>query len=589
MARATLLILLLLCSVGSMVDAQSEERWTMRRSDVVFMYAPSTPDLYDAYGCGVVLWGSGPEAAATAREHGVRFQGSIWFLTAWGDKLAENPELLRSVCVDIEGNPIEVPWLTDHKQKLPNYWGCTTGPYYRDYCKQRALEAVRGGVAGLHIDDHAGTAACASYAGGCFCQHCIEGFRAYLKANYGAADLADVGVADVDTFDYAQYVKQYATTRQEYIDRRFSIPLFIPFIAFEIQGEASLVADIRVACEEAVGHSLSLSANTCLPGPVQLGDYQHLDTLCGETNLGAAEGRPSDISHFAYRVADGLRRPLASTASGWDWAWIAANNKPGLVKTWVAESYAFGHRLMAPHHQWCYTTEKGTHWWDCRTEDFAPLYRWVTEHRDLFDGFETAGGVVLVFNSPAYFRGQDRSEEAAGWLASHSVQYRCVVAGGDWVDERLDREALLGADKVVVGSRECLDADQEATLDAVEQAGKLVTWTGPESAAALLPYAVEVTPSENVWALVRANPLTGEVAVHLLNRGYDLGADGVTPISDVRVSIDRSLLGGRAFAIATAYAVPAPEREPVSPSQDGDRVSFRLPRLDLWSIVVLRP
>lgn len=570
--------------------AQTEGRRPVRHSDVVFMYAPGDPGLYDAYGCGIVLWGSGPQAAEAARERGVRFQGSIWFLTAWGDKLAEDPELLRAVCVDIEGKPIEVPWLTDHRQALPNYWGCTTSPYYREYCKQRALEAVQGAVTGLHIDDHAGTAACASWAGGCFCESCIVGFRDFLRRNYTPEQLSAMGVRDVATFDYTEYVRGYATTRQEYLNVRWSIPLFVPYVSFEIEGEASLVGEIREACEAAVGRSLFLSANTCLPNPVQLGDYQHLDTLCGETDLHAGAGRPVDSAHFPYKLAEGLGRPLAATASGGDWAWVSANGKPGLVKCWTAESYAFGQRLMAPHHQWCYTPEKGTHWWDGRTEDFAPLYRWVADHPALLDGFETVSDTVLVFNAPACFRGADASPEVAGWLASHNVQYRCAVAGGDWVGERLDRASLLAADRVIVSSREGLDDDQRATLDAVRQAGKLIEWSGPESLGGLLPPSVEVTgDGGSVWATVRRNAATGEVAVHLLGRAYDLASDSVPPLAHVRVSIARRLLGDARLASAVAYAVPAGEPRSLDLATDDDRVSFELPELGMWSVVVLTP
>ena len=293
-----------------------KDRWQMRHSDVVFMYVPKTPDLYDAYGCGVVLWGGGADNAKIAKQHGVHFQSSIWFLTAWGDKLAKDPELLKSVCVDIEGKPIEVPWLTDHKRELPNYWGCTTAPYYRAYIIKQALDATKGDFAGLHIDDHCGTAACASYAGGCFCAHCIAGFREYLKAHYTKPQLAALGVTDVETFDYAAYVRTFAKDRQEYNNKRFSIPLFMPFVNFEMQGEASLVGEVRAEVEKALGRTVSLSANCGLPSPMHLGDYQHLDTVCGEIELRADTGKPSDVSHLAYKVADAIRRPLAATASG---------------------------------------------------------------------------------------------------------------------------------------------------------------------------------------------------------------------------------------------------------------------------------
>jgi hypothetical protein len=518
----------------------------------------------------------------------VHYQSNIWFLTAWGNKLAADPEMLKAVCVDIEGKPIEVPWLTDLKQKLPNYWGCTNAPYYRKYLHDQALAAVSGPVAGLHIDDHCGTAACASYAGGCFCEHCKTRFRRYLKERYTPQQLAALGVPEADSFDYAEYVRGFARTRKEYIDRRFRIPLHMPFMDFQARAERQLVGEIRTACEAATGRPLSFSANCGLPWPLHLADYGHLDTLCGEIELRASAGRPSDTAHLAYKVADGVRRPLASTGSGWDWAWVGAQNKPGLAKTWVAESYAFGHRLMAPHHQWAYTPEKGSHWWDCRTEDFAPIYRFIASHRALFDGFEPISDVALVFNTPAAYRGQDRSADVAAHLAAANAQYRVVVAGGDWVEERLTARALRGAKRVIVASSGMPDPKQQAVVDATARSARLIRWDGPASCDGKLPQSVRVVGGTRVWAVLRRNPTTGEVAVHLLNRDYVLDRDSVRTTGPLTVTIDNSLIGRRAFRSATRYSIPdGPDA--VSLRTERGRITIAVPSLDLWSIVLLRP
>jgi len=556
----------------------------MEHSEVVFMYAPEDPGLYDTYGASVVLWGGGEDAAAAAKARGVRFQGTMWFLTAWGDALAKDARLLQSVCVDIEGQPIEVPWLTDHKHALPNYWGCTNAPYYRAYLRQRALDAVQGGVDGLHIDDHAGTAACAGYAGGCFCPHCTAGFREFLRAHVPPNRLSTLGIDDIGSFDYGEYARRYAKTRQEYIERRWSIPLFSAFMNFQVGAEAGLVGDIRAECEQALGYAIGLSANCCIPEPLHLGDYMHLDTLCGEIGLHAAEGRPSSSAHLSYKVADAIQRPLAATASGWDWAWIAEHDKPGLVKTWVAESYAFGHRLMAPHHQWAYTSEKGTHWWDCRTEQFAPLYKFVATHPELFDGYEALHEAVLILNSPAYYRGKDRSPEAAAFLAEHNVQYRVVVAGGDWVPERIGLRELQGTPTIVC-TEELLDERQREVLAQLEELGDLVRWAEPQSWEARGPGLIEVTGAGHVWALVRRNDATGDVVVHLLNRDYGLEADDVRSTGPLIVGILTERLGTGSFSRVTLYNVPGLQQVRVTPRVEGGRVLVKVPGVGLWGIV----
>jgi len=559
----------------------------MRKSDVVFMYVPKTPDLYDAYGCGVVLWGGGKPNVQIAHDRGVHFQSTFWFLTAWGDKLAQDPELLKAVCVDVEGKPIEVPWLTDHKRALPNYWGCTNAPYYREYLRKTALEVTEGDFDGCHIDDHCGTAACASYAGGCFCQHCRAGFRDYLKTNYTPEQLARLGVTDVDTLDYLTYAQTLAPTREEYKQKCQSIALYMPFMTYQARAEAALVGEIRDLVTRTRGRAMSFSANTCLPSPLHMADYPHLDTLCGEISLNAGAGKPSGVAHVAYKVAEGLDRPLASTASGWDWAWIAESNKPGLVKTWVAESYAFGARLMAPHHQWCYTQEKGSHWWDGKTEDFAPLYKWVSTHRDLFDGFETLADVTVIFNSQAAYRGQDKHDEIGAWLASHNVQYRIAVAGGEWVPARLDAQELDAAQRVIVSSCDLLDEAQLQALAKVERAGKLIPWDGPAAVEGRLPQSVKVEGADNVWAITRANAQSGRVAVHLLNRNYDLTQDKTVPTGPLQVSLNKSFVPAALCTQALLYSVPGGAPVEIEMKQEGDFLRLQVPSVDLWSLIVL--
>jgi len=560
----------------------------MKRSDVVFMYVPKVPELYADYGCDVVLWGGGAGNVAAAHEHGVHFQSSFWFLTAMGEKLAKDPELLKTVCVDVEGKPIEVPWLTDHKGPLPNYWGCTNAPYYREYLRKTALEVTKGDFDGCHIDDHCGTAACASYAGGCFCQYCRGGFRDWLKTHYTAEELTKLGVTEVDSFDYLTYAQAVAPTREEYKKKCRSLALYMPFITYQAEGEAALIGEIRDLVTMTKGRTMSFSANTGLPSPLHMADYMHLDTLCGEISLNADTGKPSPVAHVAYKVAEGLGRPLASTASGWDWAWIAEQNKPGLVRTWAAESYAFGNRLMAPHHQWCYTEKKGTHWWDGKTEDFAPLYRWVSTHPDLFDGFETLADVTVVFNSQAAYRGQDKHSEIGAWLAAHNVQYKVAMAGGEWVPARLDAAALEAAQQVIISSRDLLDEPQRQALTKVEAAGKLIQWTGPGSVEGKVPRSITVAGAQNVWALARGNAQTGQVALHLLNRAYDLAQDETVPTGTLTVSVAKALLPGKTYTEALLYAVPGGEPVAVKVEQDGGSLRLQVPSVDLWSIVILK-
>ncbi|MDH7503382.1 MAG: hypothetical protein QHJ82_11825, partial [Verrucomicrobiota bacterium] len=97
------------------------------------------------------------------------------------------------------------------------------------------------------------------------------------------------------------------------------------------------------------------------------------------------------------------------------------NNAHGLVRGWIALAYASGQLFMAPHRQWCYTPEKGTHWYNGPTDVYAPLYRFVREHADLFDGYETVSDIAVVLPHRAYMRDPNRCQDLCAKLATANL------------------------------------------------------------------------------------------------------------------------------------------------------------------------
>jgi len=563
----------------------------MKKSNVVFMGAPKDKQLYLDYGATMTLWGgSSRENVRAAHDAGVYFQSSIWFLTAWGDVLAEDAKLQKAVCLDIEGKPIEVPWLIDHKQKMPNYWGCTNHPDYREHIRAKLITAMQGGPDGLHIDDHGGTSACCSLGLGCFCQYCVKGFQEYLQKKLPAEKWEELGIDNPKGFDYKSFVRKYTATRSEY-GRMFGaheIPLMDEFKIFQIRATADFVGELRGLTEKTAGKPISLSANTCINIPEQLGDFQHLDYLCGEIHLYTRAGKLSEISHFVYKVADGIDKPLAATGHGIDWAFIAEQNNPGMVKCWIAESYAFGHRLMVPHHQWCYTKENGTHWWDGKKEDFVPLYRFIRKHSELFDGYKSVAKIALVYNTQAFSRGDRTVLDIAGWLASSNIPYSLVIAGGEWIDLYLSEDKLSRFSSILIYNKDYLDGKQLAVLEKIRSRGKLVEWPDKEKIRYLAGSLIKVNNAENIWVLPQLVPgLSNKpIVIHLLNRNYNLENDSVEKVQNVEVYLNKSLFAGRSFKKGVFHNVQG-EAEPFEVEDSGNDLCVTVPELDFWGIIQL--
>ena len=367
----------------------------LKHSDVAFMYA-SDAEAYKAYGATFVAWGGADTAESVKMHHdlGVRCTGSMWCLTAGAQRLYEDEALRDAVARDIEGKPVEVPWLFDHTYKdMKSYFGCTNHPAFRALNRAEVRRVMSGGADGLHVDDHLGVAQAATAFGGGLCDYCIAGFRAYLKEHTTPEQLQAAGVTDLAAFDYRDLIRKYATTRAEYLKVRSKIPLRDLFDRFHLEAAAENVRELREVAAQAAGHPVLLSANAWVGDARHAHVAKYLTHIVCETEFNAPQGTARiEGALGAFEAARRLGKPVAATASGWDWACVKATGAEDLVRFWVAVTYAHGQRFMVPHpkKQWCFTKELGTHWYAAPVEAYAPLYRFIRANAEWFDGFEPA-------------------------------------------------------------------------------------------------------------------------------------------------------------------------------------------------------
>lgn len=588
-------LLLVLPAVGPIALAAAGDAAiarAVRRSDVVFMY--DDPAKYEAYGCTMLGWAGRADAKHVENAHskGVRlFATSVGFRTEGRGVMDFTDKFLDACCYDFAGKPIPVHWLWDHKYKdHPYYWWCTNSPEYRRYLDHRLQQVARAKPDGLHIDDYSGTAGCVTWLAGCFCRHCMAGFREHLGANVPKEKLAELGIADLAGFNYGDYLKSKGVTPEDYKKRRASLPLAAEFHDFQVKANTRYVAEYHRRAIELRGAPMSLAVNSGLTSPDSLAIAPHLSYFCCEVGHGAAGGKPPLHPIYVYKLADGLDRPVTSTASGQDWAFVMEHNRPGLVRTWAALSYAFGHSFMAPHRQWCYTQEKGTHWYSGPTEEYAWLYQFVRQNARLLDGYEAVAPVAVVYDNAARRKGRAAIEPVCTALAARNVPFTVAVAGDDWLDYRLDREKLARFKAVVVAKDLEMDGPQRALIEEVRAQGRLVAWPDDAALDKLAPAPVKIEGSDQVMAVPRAVPgdAKAPAVVHLLNRQYDAERDAMAPQKDFTLRLRRGLFGDRAPAKAVLHA-PRAAPVPLEAAQDGDDLALKVPLLDLWGIVELAP
>ena len=549
----------------------------LKRSDVIFMYQ-ATRQTYQEYGATALAWGGKPTPQSLAEAQGITFFGSVGMVTEFARYYERFPQTYeQALCRDVHGNPVKVPWLTDHQHKgIPYWWCCTQQPQFRQYLRERVVETVKAGAQGVHIDDHLGTAG-GLWTGTCFCDRCVEGFRLYLLA-LPEEERTKLGLSDARTFNYREHVLQWLErqgARKTGIEER---PLFQLWRACQCRAAAAFMQELRELAAQAAERTVPMSANAGVLWPLHLVDYQSLDFFSAEIDHGAQRRKYGDLPLLAYRLAEAMARPLAATASGQDWAFVKENNLPGLVRGWIALSYAAGNYLMAPHRQWCYTPEKGTHWYQGPAEQFAPLYRFVRQHAFLFDEYATYADIAVVLPHRAFVKNRESWFNACGRLAASNIAYRVFLGGDDLVMRRLRVQELQAARKLLVLDTKNLDPADQKTLENLPDNVQLLT-SLEQAIAAVTPVA-RVQAEGNVRVLARVKP--GSAAIHVLNYEYQADRDAVRPIKELTLQVDWAALGLPGRCRCRWFA---PEAEPIElPVRDG---AVAVPVLGLWGILLV--
>ncbi len=447
---------------GADVGAGAKGVRVLKHSDVVSMYDAS-PDVCRAFSISVVGWGNRPRDEADIdsfrtqtveplHKVGVRYVGSVGMVTEFGLFMQQCPEWERAICLTPRGERLRVPWLWDQSyHENPAYWFCTNDPRYRTFLRDQVVLVARGGVDGVHIDDHLGASA-TSWLDGCYCDNCINGFRAYLREHVPPERLQELGIGDIGAFNYRDFVRQWLDSHP---GRHASeAPLGDEYQVYQFRAAEALMAELRELAEKAAGRPLMFAANAGLPDTAQMTDYRVLTQFTAEVGQEAASGLDeATVSPVvAYKLAAALDRPLSATASGQDWAFIKASRRPELVRAWIAEAYAFGQFFMTPHHQWCYTEKLGTHWYDGPPEEYGPIYRFIRQHPFLFDDHESAAEVAVLYSTGAARRGDESDGEIVHELLKAHMPFDMVVAGDEWVPAQLTWERVRRYQKVIVTS-----------------------------------------------------------------------------------------------------------------------------------------
>ncbi len=263
-------------------------------------------------------------------------------------------------CVDRAGNRVTAPWM----KNWDVYWGCVNSPEFRDYFLSQALDLLRAGAHALQTDDPAMNQGAVNW-GGCFCTHCMRGFRAYLKEEAGGDALAEWGIADLDGFDYGAYLDAHGEAPKQLAQR---------FAAFQTASTRAFHRDIHAAIDTALGRHVARSSNN---------GFSRWDTPYDLFDYGMGEVHPQHLSvpdmHAAIARSRALGKMQVYTAP-------KPVPEPALVRKCIASVYALGGVMMAP---WDVYQGDAPRYFG-QPQDFADLFAFVRANAERLDGYEEA-------------------------------------------------------------------------------------------------------------------------------------------------------------------------------------------------------
>jgi len=230
----------------------------------------------------------------------------------------------------------------------------------------------------------------------------MAGFRSYLEKEVSTSQLTELGIEDIDRFDYRDYLLAKGAPSGDALDRWDNGPLRKLFVEFQGQSVEAFYADVREEIDQLAGRRVPMSCNNY--GGSWDGIYALFDFGIAELNEKSA--RPVTMAQRVQKARELGKAQVFTLVS----------EDVGLTRKVIATLYALGSHLIAPWDVYLRSTPEGSDRYYGKPEDFADLYRFVRTSEALFDSYEDA-----FFSADGFDDGRYRDTPPV------------TVANGNWV------------------------------------------------------------------------------------------------------------------------------------------------------------
>ncbi|MBU2887699.1 carbohydrate-binding protein [Gilvimarinus agarilyticus] len=480
-----------------------------------------------------------------------------------------------------------------------NNWLSNHSPAFVPFMKSQVDQLLKANPDKLMFDTQTNSTRTTDMRtfGGDFSEYAMQNFRVWLGEKYTNAELSALGISDINTFDYAEFLIAQGVTHTSWSNAgntiSGNIPLLEDFIYFNRDVWNQKFSEVLDYVREQ-RPDISIGASTQLfesrgylfnENITFLSNELFMDMQLPLTEL------PTNIV-AQYKAAQAVDKPLALFPYPSEFNALRLNDSTRYARGWIAQAYAYGGLFSIPAAVWVGDDALPLQTWNIPAENYRDIYRFVRDNDFLFDDYTSYSKVGLVHAMYSSMKanllnGGNQILSSTRILTLDNINFDLLVFGDEGYpvvprSEDFDQFDYIFTD----GDLSLLTAEQKSVLD---NQGSKVRHIGQRGTIDGLAINVSVNGSvsnETVSAVSRVHETNASApyVVHLINRPF---AGGVTPtLNGVEVAIPQSYFPESVTTATLHLPGGASTNLPVSTNGDGDAV-VTVNDLEVWGILEL--
>ncbi|MFC2099051.1 hypothetical protein ACFLSP_04820, partial [Bacteroidota bacterium] len=555
----------LIAQESTVVMDKASNNQAVTKSMILFTQTRSaTPENIERYKANGIFWGHMPHRSIESDEQmerwvirvqnytsdGRNFIGRGEFDWGWMWQIDFMEDVDSYWAKDLNGDNISWRGEGPYNGHYHN-WQSHHGPEFLEFLKYQVDRMLLARVTQIMFDSQTSATRTLHWKGGDFSPYALEGFRKYLTEKYTAAELSDLGIENISSFNYREFLLDKGFTLESYIEAAKSIegniPLYKDFVYFNRESLNDQMEKV-FAYIDTKRPGIEIGATTNLVEPR---GYIFTDRL---TYLAGEYGHPYDVAEsppfrpiLHYKAAEATNKTLIYFPYPDAIKALRDRNAPRQARAWIAQAYAMGSIFTIPGNAWI----GGRDSWDPGWENHADIYSFIHDNRALIDDYKALSNVGLVYSVYASLleedmHGSKTALKSVEYLIKQNISFDLLIFG-DPARPIAPTAGQLKKYNVIVHDSDFqyLSSEQDQLLEGV--ASRLVSFEDRDNIFGNLPAKIDVLKNNEVQNdLISALPRISSkpdapYVLHLLNRKYNPEEDKAQQQKDISVKITTGL------------------------------------------------